>query len=148
MQAGIVLEKELRVLSWSTGSRRRLCATLDLKAHPQWHTSSNKATPTPIRPHLLTVLFPLCQAFKHMSLWDHSYSKLCSGHVWIWGGAFVKVSFDESKQTDRQTDTHTHTYIHTHTHTLKSMCIYQHSTSVYLKSPFNHFKLQGVKLGR
>jgi hypothetical protein len=44
----------------------------DLKTHPpppQWNTSSNKATPTPTKPHFLVVPLPIGGAFKHISLW-------------------------------------------------------------------------------
>jgi len=39
---------------------------------PQWHTSFNKATPTPTRPHFLIVPLPIGGTFKPMG--EHSYS--------------------------------------------------------------------------
>ena len=46
------------------------------KPNPQWYTSSNKASPTPTRLHLLIVPFPMGQAFEYMNLWSHT----CSQH--------------------------------------------------------------------
>ena len=54
---------------------------------------ANKATPPPIRPHLLIVPLPMGQAFKHMSLWGPSYSTptptafnwYSSECAWLWG---------------------------------------------------------------
>ena len=36
---------------------------------PQWYISSNKATTTPSRPHLLIVSLLMGQEFKHIHLW-------------------------------------------------------------------------------
>lgn len=35
------------------------------KATSMWYIYSNKATPTPVRLHLLMMLFPMANAFKH-----------------------------------------------------------------------------------
>jgi hypothetical protein len=78
----LVLEKELRVLCLDPkAARRRLSSTgsreeslfhtgqslaIGLQSpSPQWLTSSNKATPTPIRPYLLTVPLPTGQAYSN-----------------------------------------------------------------------------------
>jgi hypothetical protein len=64
----MVLEGQLRVLHLDLqATQRENNPRLDLtvwnpKVHTQWYTSSNKASPTPIRPHLL--IMPLL-----MSLW-------------------------------------------------------------------------------
>jgi hypothetical protein len=44
----------------------------NLKAHSQWHTSSNKATPTSTWPHFL-ILLKLCRSLqnKHSNLWAY-----------------------------------------------------------------------------
>jgi len=69
VQPGLV-HKELRVLhpdqhaaGW--GAHWAWLEHLNLKVHSQWHTSSNKATPTPTRPHLLIEPLP-------MGLWGPS----------------------------------------------------------------------------
>jgi hypothetical protein len=79
--------------STSSGSRRGLCSagSQEETGIPPWveaplaqdQTSSNRATPPPIRPHLLIVPLPVGQAFTHLvSLWGgdggHSYSNLHS----------------------------------------------------------------------
>ena len=83
VQAGMVLE-EPRVLHHDLKSAwRRLSSTSSqeetLFSHwaeiehrrpqslpKQWHTSSNKATPTPIRPYILIMLLPM---IKHSNTW-------------------------------------------------------------------------------
>lgn len=45
---------------------------------PQWHTSSNVATPTPAKSHLLIVLVPMGQASKHMRFREMGH--FCSNH--------------------------------------------------------------------
>jgi len=58
----------------------RAWAIEDLKAHPpQWHTSSKKATPPPIRPHLLIVPLPMVQANSN----HHTGIQTVEG--WGWG---------------------------------------------------------------
>ena len=55
--------------SWSAGSRRvRSTLGIAWAYPPEWHTFSNKATPTPTRSHLLIVLLPMDQALKHESM--------------------------------------------------------------------------------
>jgi hypothetical protein len=46
----------------------RSLSTYPQSPPPQWHSSSNKATPTLTRPHLLIVPLLMGQAFKHMNL--------------------------------------------------------------------------------
>ena len=60
--------------SWAPGRNIVLhCTELEHRRPqtppPQWHTSSNKTTPTPTKPYLLIVPFPIDQTFKHMCLW-------------------------------------------------------------------------------
>ena len=73
-------------VAWSTGSRWSERHTmpewaLENSDPRQWWTSSNKATPTPIWPHLLLLIFlKQCQPLvtKHWSIWaygGHSHSK-------------------------------------------------------------------------
>ena len=77
MQADMVLE-ELRVLHlhlrqpgggaiphWAELERQKISKPTYVVTYflQQGHTYSNKATPTPTRPHLLIVLFPVVQAY-------------------------------------------------------------------------------------
>ena len=79
---GTYIDSSVQTWCWGTescasiseGSRKRHCHTGplwigELKAHPQRHASSNKATPTPRKPHLLIALLPMGRAFKYRSLW-------------------------------------------------------------------------------
>lgn len=54
VQAGRAREQQLRVIPWSLGNRQREGGWA--WDDPQWHTSANKATSTPRRPHLLILL--------------------------------------------------------------------------------------------
>jgi hypothetical protein len=55
----VVLQKQRVLYLVHKAARRRLAfrklAGESQISHPKWRTSSNKATPTPTRPHLLTV---------------------------------------------------------------------------------------------
>ena len=82
MQADIVLDKDLRILYlYLKAARRRLeFYTLAEPDHrrpqillTQWYTSSNKAAPPPIIPHLLIVPLPVA---KHTNTWIYMGSKL------------------------------------------------------------------------
>lgn len=83
VQADMVLEIELRVLYLNL--QESLCATLGIarvwetsKTTPQqWHTSSNEATHTPTRPHLLVMSLPMGQAFKPIShtTWSNQHNR-------------------------------------------------------------------------
>jgi hypothetical protein len=59
-------------ITWSKGNQEEslFCCGQSLSIepylHPQCHTSCNKTTPTPTRPHLLIVPFP-----KGQSYWNH-----------------------------------------------------------------------------
>jgi hypothetical protein len=55
--AGMVQEA-LRVLLWPLEDWLQWLGVGSQSPLPQWHTSSNKATPTPTRPYLLMVLLP------------------------------------------------------------------------------------------
>jgi hypothetical protein len=76
MQADMVLE-ELRILHLDSQAAD-VTATpfitwvsmISQGPPPQRHTSSNKSTPTPSRPHLLIVPLLRGQAFKYMNLWE------------------------------------------------------------------------------
>ena len=71
VQSDIVLEKTLRVLPLDPKTAKRDCvphwAQLEhrrpQRSSQQWHTSSYKATPTPLVP------LSIGQPFNHMSLW-------------------------------------------------------------------------------
>ena len=63
--------------SWSKESRIRLAPTWIERGSPYspllWHTSSNKGTPTPTRPHLPTVPRPRHTATSWTLLWYHCH---------------------------------------------------------------------------
>lgn len=70
----IVLKQWLTTVSWSSRSRTRaqIGPNIDfwrLKAHPQWHSSSIKATPA--YPSQIVSL-PSDWVSKYMNLWGHS----------------------------------------------------------------------------
>jgi hypothetical protein len=65
MHAGMVLEKELRVLHLDQEAAEVTVS------HTRYGLSKDlKTTPTPTRPHLLIVPLLMSKAFKHMSLWE------------------------------------------------------------------------------
>ena len=78
VQAAMVLEQDLRVFNTLTHRQEEVVSDTgwyfehiwDLKIPPQqWHTFSNKTTPSPTRPHIPIVLLPI-------SLWESIVFKL------------------------------------------------------------------------
>jgi hypothetical protein len=69
-QVDMVLEEKLRILHLDLEASRRVLSSRQLgggsqSPPPQRHTSSKKATPTPTRLHLLTVLLPEPRIVNH-----------------------------------------------------------------------------------
>ena len=66
MHADMLLEKEVRVhldqqdlAAGKVNESQGLSCASETKVHPQCHTSPNKATTTPRRPHLLILSLPI-----------------------------------------------------------------------------------------
>jgi hypothetical protein len=125
-----MLEKMLRVLycdlKAAKGDHLLCCAEFEHQepSLTQWHTSSNKTTPIPTRPHSLIVPLPIGEAYSnhHLVL----LFLLCNNnfyHSSSRGTLYVNIYWiQNSGNWCLQSHTHTHTHTHTHPLTVTYVC--------------------------